>query len=151
MNADHSNPDQSKLDQLISHCDFIVEHCSSAGSSVRADVGKQLASDCKQLVDSAKLIDTIAVEYKFEDLSTNGFAVYLQLVSAYTELIGQQIKRNELNFELVKMFKLIFLYRDGLLQIYEDLKKERQNGKGPHLIVRNQTLSSPFLFERVNW
>ena len=140
---------QSKLDQLITHCDFISEHCSS----IPGEVGQQLARDCKELLESGKLIDAMAAEFTFEDLPTNGFVLYLTLVTAYVELIEQQIKQNKIDFELLNMVKLVFLYRDGLLDTYRDLKKEKEtlNGKEQHLIVREKrNLRSRFQHELVN-
>ena len=138
---------QSKLDQLIDHCDTIAGHLPS----VPAEVSQQLEKDCKQLVESAKLINAIAGEFAFEGLTDNGFAIYLTLVTSYVRLIALQIEENKLDHNLLKLAKLVFFYRDWLLSTSRDLQNEKEtlNGKEQHLILKKTNLRLRFLYELI--
>lgn len=136
-----------KLDQLISNCDYITKFCSKDAN----ESNKLIIENCDQLLKSAEYVDKIAYEYTFENLPTNGFVIYLKIITSYTGQIVKQIEtKNKINENFGKIFKIIMTYKKLILFMHKTLvdKEPEKSGKNKTL-VDDQSLSSMEIYDMI--
>lgn len=136
--------EQFKIDQLLSNFDLIKEHCLR---KEQCEANEHLAADCDELRKSAQTINKMANEFiYFDALQENGFFVFLAILTAYTDVMVRQLKtEKQIKTDLIEMLKAMLLYRNFLMDLYEELKSEESSfGKSE---VTNET-SRPRLMQR---
>lgn len=115
-----------KLDTLSSNCDCIIKYCSQNLN----ELNESIINDCNQLLKVAKFIDQVAYDYTFKGIPFNGFLTFLKVITSFTEKIVKQIeKKNKINSDFIKIFKIINNYRDLILIAHENLVQEKKNKK----------------------
>ena len=140
--------DNDKISQLLANCGYIKRFCRNNESAPN----RKLSVDCEQLAESAKLISKISNGFVFKGLRENGFTQFLRVITAYTDLMVGQIKaKNRVDHDLLRLFKLIFGYRDWLLEINEELKKDATGSRitNGQLFVKNTSKGSRVLYNLI--
>lgn len=136
-------------DQLVANCARIQEYCLQNES----DPNKSLINDCEQLVCLAKFVAGVADDYKFEALTSNGFTSFLRMATVYTDQIVNQITKNKIEADFLKLFRLFFPYGDCLKEMDEKLKKEKELFYGEdgfqHLMIKEKGMSRKELYDGV--
>lgn len=136
------------LDQMMADCEYIRRFCSE-GDKAATGLKIQLFEDSERLLKSAKFIHRVAPEFFFEGLPQNGFVTFLRIATAFTSKIVSQIEENrKVDPELLKIFAILFDCDAWLVDVYHDLKKEKEvlattdPSVGQHLIKREFCLGS---------
>lgn len=136
--------EQFKIDQLLSNLDLIKEHCLR---NEQCEANEHLAADCDELRKSVQTINKMANEFiYFDALQENGFFAFLAIKTAYTNEMMRQLKNEKrIKTDLIELFKGMFLYRDFLMDLYEELKSEESRFEKSE--VTNQ-ITRPNLMQR---
>ena len=112
---------QFEIDQLNLNCDYIIEFCVKNNN----DEYRPIIDNCNELLKSAKFVNQFAFDYTFEGIPSNGFVTYLKIITSYTDVMANQIKRkHKIDEDLIKLFKIINWYGEIILNTYNDLKEE---------------------------
>ena len=120
--------DRFEIDQLLFNLDRIKGY---ARAENQCEDNEQLAADCENLSNSVQLISRAANEYiVFDALPENGFFMFLDIMAVYTgDMVKQIENQKQIKPDPIVMFRLFLLYKDFLLDLYEDLKCERNSKK----------------------
>lgn len=115
------------LDQMLAECELIRAFCSESDCAANG-LKILLLEDSEKLLKLAKFIHKVAPEFFFEGLPQNGFVTFLRIATAYIAKIASQIEENnEVDPELLKIFKLLFDCEAWLVELYHDLKSEKES------------------------
>lgn len=137
-----------KIDKLLTNCERVKDHSSKFDN----EWSKFLIENCDELIEISKFIDSVAYKYTFnERMPINGFVSSLKILTAYTDLLVDQIdKRNKIDLDLTKLFKLINSYaRRNKVEyqhlVEEEWKKENKNS----LIVYEDHYSTKEFYDQI--
>lgn len=137
-----------KANQLLANLEYIGRFCRNNDSALN----RKLFADCEQLVESAKCISKISNEFVFEGVHESGFTQFLRVLTAYTDqMVGQIKAKNKLDRDILRLFKLILGYRDWVLEIHEELKKDTTSSRitNKQSLVKNTSQSFRTLYNLI--
>lgn len=107
----------SEIEKLILNCDLIKTYC------ITNETNERLIDDCEKLLESAKMINEIAIKKTLENLTINGYVLFLRVITSYTDELFKQIStKNRLDPKLIKIFDSIFVYSNTLFNIHRTLE-----------------------------
>lgn len=138
------------LDKIISNLELIIKFCANNKSFETDDI----SAKCSQLIEFAKFMDKICGDYNFENLPANGFMTFNRFLSAFTDQLVVQIKsKNRFDSDFIKLFGMVFTYKEWLLSTYEILKEEEtddiKSKKNKPLITKAFLLPSKIFYDVV--
>ena len=145
------------INNLIFNCEYIRKYCLNN----KCDENARLNKDCEQLLECAKFVDQIADDFTLEGIPSNGFFIFLRLLTSYTNEIVHQIKtKNRIDPKFISLLHVIFLYKDWLLKTYELLKNEMEpkrnvnskvvNKSSQHLLSEKLDSSSRLIYDVIH-
>lgn len=113
--------DASDLDQLTTNCVYIKNYCLNN----KCELNNKLKKNCDRLLDSLEPVGESTKKLKFENLPSNGYIMFINIVISLTSQIVEQIKtNNEVDAKFMKLFDQIFFYKDWLFETHKTLIDE---------------------------
>lgn len=132
-----------KFDLVNSNCAFIKEFCTKND----CESNNNLIENCDRLLESLKFIDEKVYDLNFEQLPINGYLIFVNVVSSFIDRIVKNIEiKNQIDGDFIKLFKVIFNYRDWLFDTHQLLAKETDQ----NLMIQKSTVSSESFYNAIH-
>ena len=136
---------ESKLDKQISNLDYINKYCKN----YKSDFNDELNKNCNKLLEISRFFNEIYPQYTFKNIQHNGFKLFVNVATAFTDKIIHQIKdKKKIDPNLTKFFPLIFFYSEWISNILNMLKNDT-NEEYNSIMCCKPILSSKFFYRNI--
>ena len=111
------------FDRMIVNCKIIRKYCSENA----CETNDRFAVGVERLFESAGFIHRIAADFYLGSVPDNGFVTFVRLSASYTDKIVEQVRKNKIHPDYVRLLRLVLNYADLLTDLYGSLRDEQKD------------------------